>query len=102
MRPSRRRTSEAAEPRPLPSGDTAELIEHARRELEALVGTAPESVSGIDYRDGRWTVLLEVVEVARIPNTTDVLATYELTLDDERRVIGVTRTRRYRRSQVDE
>ena len=46
--------------------------------------------------------MLEVVEVARIPESTDVLATYELVLDDEKNLASVTRRRRYRRSQIDE
>ena len=74
----------------------------ARRRLEALVGTDVERVSGLERADGRWSVQLEVVEVARIPESTDVMATYEVVLGDDGDLLSVGRVRRYRRSQVEE
>lgn len=85
------------------SGDAAaEIAMQARRQLERLLGTEAERVSGLERRNGGWAVTLEVVEVARIPESTDVLATYELMLDDDRNLVSVNRGRRYRRSQIDE
>jgi Gas vesicle synthesis protein GvpO len=92
----------AEQPRGVSGDEAAGVIAQARRELEALLGVAPESVSGLERADGRWSVMLEVVEVARIPESTDVLATYELVLDEDGGVAGVNRLRRYRRSQVDD
>jgi gas vesicle protein GvpO len=83
-------------------GAASELVDRARRQLEGLLGTEPERMSGLERRDGGWAISFEVVEVSRIPATTDILATYELALDDDRNLVSVTRTRRYRRSQVDE
>jgi gas vesicle protein GvpO len=79
-----------------------EVVAQARRQLQGLVGAEPERVSGVARANGGWSVMLEVVEVARVPESTDVLATYELRLDDELNVVTVNRGRRYRRSQVDE
>jgi hypothetical protein len=45
-------------------------------------------------------VTVEVVELARIPNTTDVLGKYEVTLDKDGEVTGAKRTRRYNRSEA--
>lgn len=84
------------------SGDeAAKIVASARRQLEGLLGTEAERVSGLERADGNWYVMLEVVEVARIPESTDVLATYELVLDDEGNLVSATRGRRYRRSQID-
>jgi hypothetical protein len=83
-------------------GEAAEVVTRARRQLEGLLGAEPERVSGLTRENGGWSVMLEVVEVARIPESTDVLGTYELRLDDELNVVSVDRRRRYRRSQVDE
>jgi gas vesicle protein GvpO len=80
----------------------AQIVQQARQQLEALLGTEAERVSGFERVDSGWSVMLEVVEVSRIPESTDVLATYELTLDDDRNVVSVARKRRYRRSQVDD
>lgn len=82
--------------------DGAEIVDQARRHLEQLLGAEAERVSGIHRANGAWAVDLEVVEVARIPESTDVLATYEVSLDDDGQLVSVNRTRRYRRSQIDE
>lgn len=88
--------------RGLSEGDAEAVVATARRSLEALLGTDVERVSGLERRDGRWSVQLEVVELARIPESTDVLATYEVVLDDGGDMVSVSRVRRYRRSQVEE
>lgn len=85
------------------SGDVAaEIAAQARRHLETLLGTEVERVSGLERVDGGWSVTLEVVELARIPESTDVLATYELVLDEDRQLMSANRGHRYRRSQIDE
>lgn len=52
--------------------------------------------------EGNWDVLVQVVELERIPNTTDVLGAYLVNLDEEGEVAGYRRIRRYVRSQADE
>jgi Gas vesicle synthesis protein GvpO len=84
------------------SAEVAKMIERARSHLRELFGEEPESVSGISSSNGTWTVALEVVEVRRIPETTDVLASYDVALDDEGDLVRLERRRRYFRSQVEE
>jgi gas vesicle protein GvpO len=84
------------------TGEAAQIVSRARSELESLLGSRPESVSGFEHADGRWSVTLEVVDVRRIPESTDVLSSYEVVLDEERNLVSATRLRRYRRSQVEE
>jgi hypothetical protein len=102
--PSAREEGEppASDDRGLSEGDAETVVSTARRHLEALLGTDVERASGLERADGRWSVYLEVVEVARIPESTDVLATYEVVLGDDGDLAGVSRVRRYRRSQVEE
>jgi hypothetical protein len=88
--------------RGLSEGDAEAVVATARRSLEGLLGTDVERVSGLARRDGRWSVQLEVVELARIPESTDVLATYEVVLDDGGDMVSASRVRRYRRAQVEE
>jgi Gas vesicle synthesis protein GvpO len=83
-------------------GEAGEVVAQARRQLEGLLGVEPERVSGLARVDGGWSVMLEVVEVSRVPESTDVLGTYELRLDDDLNIVAVNRQRRYRRSQIDE
>jgi hypothetical protein len=80
--------------------DASEIALQAREELERLLGREPEAVSGIERRNGHWSVTLEVVELRRIPDSTDVLASYELVLDDDGNVARMARKARYLRSQA--
>ena len=93
------------QPRPArhgaPPSETAEVVRVAREQLGALLGKEPESVSALARIDDGWVVTLEVVELPRVPDSTDVLASYELELDEDRNVIRYARRRRYSRSQAD-
>jgi hypothetical protein len=93
---------EAEDTRSVEEGVADDLAGEARRQLENLLGSEVERVSGLEHVDGGWAVTLEAVELARIPKSTDVLATYEVVLDEDRKVVSINRGRRYRRSQVDD
>jgi hypothetical protein len=86
--------------RPRAAGRLGELLETARTSIEQLVGQPVDSVSGVQATDGGFRVDVEVVEVSRIPPTTDVLATYQVDLDADGEVTGFTRTNRYYRNQT--
>ncbi len=45
---------------------------------------------------------VQVVELERIPRSTDVLGAYAVQLDEDGELIGYRRRRRYNRSQADE
>jgi hypothetical protein len=80
-----------------------DVVTRVRRELPELLGRPIESVIGIDRdEDSRWTVTVQVVELERIPHTTDVLGAYAVTLDDDGELLAYRRTRRYHRNQADE
>lgn len=92
--PARKRASapraEADRP-PNPGRIAAE----AARQLVELTGKDVEGVVGLDRSDDGWKVEVEVVEVRRIPNTTDVLAMYEVEVDGRGSLQGYRRVRRY-------
>ena len=94
------------EPERRPSGakpsEARRVVEAAREQLAVLLGKDADSVSGLDRNGDGWLVTLEVVEVARIPESTDVLASYEVELDGDRNIVRYTRRRRYYRSQADD
>ena len=81
----------------------ADALRTARQLVEELAGKRAESVSGV-YRaeGGGWTVAVDVVELSRIPPSTDVLATYEVTIDRDGELVELARARRYVRNQSDE
>ena len=78
----------------------SKLGTRALQELEALVGCPAEGVSGIRQTDDGWVVLVDVLELERIPATTDVLGHYEVTMDSDGEITGYRRVKRYLRSQV--
>jgi hypothetical protein len=77
------------------------VVARAREQLRDLQGREAESVTAIERIDGGWRVTCEVVEVERIPNSTDVLATYVVELDDDCELLQFERVRRYYRAQAD-
>ena len=74
-----------------------QVAAEAARQLLELTGKAAEGVTGLERTDDGWKVQVEVVEVRRIPDTTDVLALYEVTVDSEGELEGYRRLRRYTR-----
>lgn len=102
VRNTSRRSPSAAEegrsaPRAAPprkrSGMT--IAREAAEQLGQLTGRDVEGVTALERTEEGWRVEVEVLEVRRIPETTDVLATYELTLDDDGDIEGYRRLRRY-------
>jgi hypothetical protein len=83
------------------ASDAMQIVEQAREHLRNLLGEDAESVSGIERENGNWSVTLEVVEMHRIPESTDILSSYSAVLDDDGGIVSLTRGRRYRRSQVE-
>lgn len=89
------RTAPKAEARP--AARAGQIAAQAAAELLELTGKAAEGVTGLERTDDGWTVHVEVVEVRRIPDTTDVLALYEVLVDNQGSLQGYRRVRRYAR-----
>lgn len=78
-------------------------VQSVREQLPALLGRPIESVLGVERgEDDGWQVTVQVVELERIPRSTDVLGAYAVTLDADGELTGYRRRRRYNRSQPDE
>jgi hypothetical protein len=80
-----------------------DAVQRVREEFPSLLGRPVESVLGVqrDDDDG-WQVMVQAVELARIPHSTDVLGAYVVNLDEDGELTGYQRRRRYIRSQADE
>jgi hypothetical protein len=78
----------------------SEIAQRAKEQLAQLTGLKPETVSALRKDEEGWHVTVDLIELKRIPEATDVLATYQVLLDDAGNMIGYQRTKRYQRGQV--
>jgi hypothetical protein len=78
-----------------------ELTLAAKETISELTGHKAESVTGMEWNGEAWEIAVDVLELERIPNTTDVLATYSVKVNDEGRMLGYKRERRYVRGQAE-
>jgi hypothetical protein len=80
----------------------AKIVARAKDQLGELTGRPVENVLGFAQVDGGWEVTVEIVELHRVPDSTDVLGSYTLQVDDRGDLTGYRRDRRYVRSQAEE
>ena len=77
-------------------------VKQAIEQFSTLTGRPPESVVGTRWKDDHWSVRLEVVESRRIPDSADLLAEYEVELDDDGELMAYDRKDRYVRGRPSE
>lgn len=79
-----------------------DVLRGARGQLAELTGMEAESVSSFERtEDDGWMLRIEVLELARVPDTMSLLASYEVTLDAYGALTGYRRVRRYERGRAD-
>lgn len=78
------------------------MVRTAVSSFAELTQQAPERVTGIRRTEDGWSVLVDVVDVERIPATMSVMATYRLETDEDGELLGYERLRRFARSATDQ
>jgi hypothetical protein len=81
--------------------NTSETLRRASEQLTELTGMEAESVSSFQRTEDGWTLTVEVLELARVPDTMSLLASYEVQVDQEGELVGYRRVRRYERGRAD-
>jgi Gas vesicle synthesis protein GvpO len=79
-----------------------ELGQAALTTVEELTGYEPEAVTGLEWDGDVWQVTVDVLELSRIPNTTDVIGRYVVQLDENGTLRGYKRTARFQRAQANQ
>ena len=74
----------------------------AATELADLIGHMPEGIVATEKVEDGWRVHVEVVESRRIPETTDIMAVYEVDVDHDGTVTSYRRLNRYVRGRIQE
>jgi hypothetical protein len=78
------------------------LAHRAAEQLVQLTQKPFEGVVGLERMDDGWTVQVEVLELRRVPETTDVIGMYEVRLDTSGQLVGYKRLHRYVRGEAGE
>ncbi|MFG7946087.1 gas vesicle protein GvpO [Streptomyces cacaoi] len=88
--------------RPSRAVPVAEVLVAARETLRELTGSEPESFSRVEPDgQGGWQLRVEAVELRRVPDTTSLLGSYEMTLDGDGALLGYRLVNRYERGRPD-
>ncbi|NLU70728.1 gas vesicle protein [Streptomyces sp. HNM0574] len=85
-----------------PAVRAGEVARIACQSLSELITHRPEAVSAVTRAEDGWRVHVDVLELPRIPDTTSLLATYEVELDEQGELTQYRRVRRFRRGAADE
>ncbi|WP_413104485.1 gas vesicle protein [Streptomyces sp. Inha503] len=99
-----RREPERERPGPHPRRPALVARDAARsaaRHVRGLTGRTPEGVTSLERTEDGWTIGIEVVETHRIPDSTDLLAEYQVELDDRGELLSYRRTERYYRGRAE-
>ena len=71
--------------------DIHQLIEIAREELSKVTGLELSTTLGAVKDERGWRITMEMVEKHSIPDQMDILATYDLILDDDGKIVEFNR-----------
>ncbi|WP_310619230.1 gas vesicle protein GvpO [Flexibacterium corallicola] len=82
------------------SAKPVSLIAGAKLQLKELTGYPVDSIAEFKQIEGGWSLTSTVIELERIPSSTDVLAEYLIDLDPNGDIISYRRGRRFYRGDV--
>ena len=73
--------------------DVHQLIESAREELSRVTGLELSTTLGASKDERGWRISMEMIEKHSIPDQMDILATYDVILDDNGKLVEFNRKR---------
>jgi hypothetical protein len=78
----------------------AQIAERACWCLSTVTGSEAENVTALERSgDGTWKITVELLELPRMPETLDLIGSYETELDEEGKLLGYRRLRQYPRDR---
>ena len=79
-----------------------DVIGTATEQLESLLGLEASRVIAAFKGEDGWRVTIELVERKAVPDTQDLLGTYDVVLNDVGEMVSYERTRVRRRMDLEE
>jgi hypothetical protein len=83
------------------NGGIVNAVREALEQFAGLTQLEPVGATGVRRERDGWSVLVDVVELERVPSTTSVMATYRVDIDADGALTGYERLRRFSRGSVD-
>jgi hypothetical protein len=83
-------------------GGLVAIVRSALEQFADLTQLDPTAATGVRREKDGWSVLVDVVELERVPSTTSVMATYRVDVDTSGALCGYERLRRFSRGSVDQ
>ena len=77
-----------------------DIIEGAKLQLGIIVSSPIDGVTGVKKVEGGWELLITLIELTRIPSSSDVLAEYAVSLDGTGEIVSYKQVQRFLRNQV--
>ena len=77
-----------------------EAAERAKQEITKLTGLRSDTVSAMSHENDGWHVTVDLIELKRIPESSDVLDSYETVMDDDGNLVTYKRVRRFYRGEL--
>jgi hypothetical protein len=79
--------------------DFPSLVADTKRQMTAITGLATDTISRCDRSDDGWMLNIDMLEQRCVPRTQDLIASFEVALDDTGHVVRWRRTGRFVRAQ---
>jgi hypothetical protein len=79
-----------------------QLARRAAQQLQQISGRRVDGLTGLEQAEEGWRVTVDLVEISRIPPSTDVLGSYEVVVDEDGDLVRYERIRRFIRGQAGE
>lgn len=73
------------------SGGVSFIVNQAKKELAALTNLELSTVMGVTKEGEEWLVTLEMIEKRSIPDSMDLLGTYEVRADTNGQIVNFNR-----------
>lgn len=83
-----------------PKSDFEELVKLAKDSVKTLVNKEPLAVISLNKENGKWIVLVEVLERKAIPDTQDLIGKYQLSFGANKEFLGYKRIEVRRRGDT--
>jgi hypothetical protein len=85
---------------PPPAPRLIDIIEGAKLQLGSIMSYPIDGVTGVKKVEDGWELLMTLIELTRIPSSSDVLAEYAVSLDRTGEIVSYKQIQRFLRNQV--